>query len=129
MTISIASRAKAERLLEAGFPKDTAVISFHDPDTAPLDYRGAATALLYVSFGDAQMQLSQADEIAAFVCAAVSHGWDILCQCESGLSRSAGLAAAISEHYLHDGGVLFLMTRYTPDETVYYAVLDALERV
>ena len=59
MKIDICSRKTAEALLEAGFPKNTAVISFYDPPSKrmkevlpPVDYKGKADRIFYLSLHD-----------------------------------------------------------------------------
>ena len=128
MNVKICSRKEAERLLNHGFPADTAVISFYDSDSAPrVDYQKKADSVLYVPLDDFLTELTQAKEIAKFICTAKAKGLNFICQCESGQNRSAGCAAAILEHYQHTGQSVFDNDRYHPDEMIYYAVLDALE--
>ena len=128
MNVKICSRKEAERLLNHGFPADSAVISFYDSDSAPrVDYQKKADSVLYVPLDDFQTELTQAKEIAKFICTAKAKGLNFICQCESGQNRSAGCAAAILEHYQHTGQSVFDNDRYHPDEMIYYAVLDALE--
>lgn len=130
MNVKICSRKEIEWLLNHDFPADTAVISFYDPDSAPrVDYQKKADSVLYVPLDDFQTELSQAKEIAKFIRAAEAKGLNIICQCESGQSRSAGCAAAILEHYHHTGQSVFDNDRYQPDEMIYYKVLDALENI
>lgn len=104
MNVKICSRKEAERLLNHGFPADTAVISFYDSDGAPrVDYQKKADSVLYVPLDDFQTELPQARGIAKFIRTAKAKGLNIICQCESGQNRSAGCAAAILEHYQHTG--------------------------
>lgn len=128
MNVRICSRKEAERLLNHGFPADTAVISFYDSDTASrVDYQKKANSVLYVPLDDFQTELPKAREIAKFIRTAKAKGLNIFCQCESGQNRSAGCAAAIMEYYDHTSQSIFDNDRYHPDEMIYYAVLDALE--
>lgn len=128
MNVKICSRKEAERLLNYGFPADTAVISFYDSDSVPrVDYQKKADSVLYVPLDDFQTELPQARGIAKFIRTAKAKGLNIICQCESGQNRSAGCAAAILEHYQHTGQSVLDNDRYHPDEMIYYAVLDALE--
>lgn len=128
MNVKICSRKEAERLLNYGFPADTAVISFYDSDSIPrVDYQKKADSVLYVPLDDFQTELPQARGIAKFIRTAKAKGLNIICQCESGQNRSAGCAAAILEHYQHTGQSVLDNDRYHPDEMIYYAVLDALE--
>lgn len=127
---TICSRKEAERLLRENFPERTVVISFYDSDgEAPVDYSGKADNVLYVPLDDFQTELPEAERIARFINDAKANGLNIICQCESGQSRSAGCAAAILEYYCHMGQSVFDSDQYRPDEMVYYSVLDALETI
>lgn len=127
MNVKICSRKEIERLLNHDFPADTAVISFYDSDSAPrVDYQEKADSVLYVSLDDFQTELPQAKEIAKFIRTAEAKGLNIICQCESGQSRSAGCAAAILEHYYQTGQSIFDDYRYHPDEMIYYELLNVL---
>lgn len=128
MTIQIYSRSSAERLIQNHFPDNTAVICFYDTDGTHLDYSGYAAEVIYIPLDDFQTDLPQANKIADFIRRAESRGQDIICQCEKGQSRSAGCAAAIMEYYYSNGQSVFNDDRYRPDEMVYYALLNALDR-
>ena len=135
MRISIYSRKSIELLFDISFPGKTAVISFYDPDRYNndkkyklVDYSGKANSLLYIPLDDFQTELPEAEKIAEFVYPAKSKELKIICQCESGQNQSAGCAAAILEHFNQAGDSIFSDDTYHPDEMVYYAVLDALER-
>lgn len=127
MNVKICSRKEIERLLNHDFPADTAVISFYDSDSAPrVNYQKKADSVLYVPLDDFQTELPQAKEIVKFIRAAEAKGLNIICQCESGQSRSAGCAAAILEYYYHTGQSVFDNDRYQPDEMIFYKLLNAL---
>lgn len=51
-----------------------------------------------------------------------------LCQCHYGQSRSAGFAAAISEHFCGNGIEVFANRLYCPNKLVYREMMAALER-
>lgn len=137
ISVDIYSRDFIENyILPKDFFKNTAVISFYDPDRyndekdsySLVDYNGKTDNVLYIPLDDFQTELPEVDKIAVFVYSANAKGLQIICQCESGQNRSAGCAAAILEHFSKSGGSIFNDDRYHPDEMVYYAVLDALER-
>lgn len=86
-----------------------------------------AEDVIYIPLDDFQTDLPQADMIADFVLKAMKKEHNIICQCEKGQNRSAGCAAAIMEYYYKDGQSLFDDDWYSPDEMVYYKLLDALE--
>lgn len=130
MKIKICSRKATERLLQGQFPENTAVISFYDPDgKTSVDYSGKVDNVLYIPLDDLQTELPEAEKIARFINDAKANGLNIICQCESGQSRSAGCAAAILEHYYQMGQSVFDSDRYRPDEMVYYELLNALETI
>lgn len=135
LDVKICSRKIVENHSDIGLPQNNAVISFYDPDKyntdksyALVDYSGKADSVLYIPLDDFQTELPEAGKIAEFVYSAKSKGLQIICQCESGQNRSAGCAAAILEHFNQAGDSIFSNDRYHPDEMVYYAVLDELER-
>lgn len=132
MRVKICSRREAEKLLNEGFPAHTAVVSFYNPPNSydkstPVDYAGKADRVFQIALDDFQSNMPEAVDLAKFIDKAVSDGLNIICQCESGQSRSAGCAAAILEYYCHAGQSVFDSDRYRPDEMVYYSVLSALE--
>jgi len=66
-----------------------------------------------------------AERVARFVKNVANMGvTDIICQCVMGQSRSAGMAAAISKHYLNDDNWIF--SAKTPNMLVYRLMLEAL---
>lgn len=135
MTTSVHSRKSIQKLIDNGFPIHSAVISFYDPDRYDtdksytlVDYSNKTDNVLYVPLDDFQTELPEADKIAEFVYSAKTKEMQIICQCEAGQNRSAGCAAAILEHFSQLGDSVFNDDRYQPDEMVYFAVLNALER-
>lgn len=125
--VEIYSRESMERQLTKGFPNNSAVICFYDPDGTHIDYSGATDDVIYIPLDDFQTNLPQAEAIAEFVRRTMEKERNIICQCEGGQSRSAGCAAAIMEHYYKDGKSVFEDDWYSPDDMVYFAVLNALE--
>lgn len=146
MTISIYSRSEIEELIESGFPKNTAVISFYDPvgirsdNMMPVDYKDKAEMLFQVAVYDIDISilesygltydtyLPEADKLAAFIKTAHDKGLDIICQCQYGQSRSAACAAAIEEYYNKNGISIFADYRYYPNQMIYHKVFDALNK-
>lgn len=131
MNITILSRKMAELLIAKGLPDHAAVISFHDPGREPPTYpqTTGASLILHIPLDDFQTELPEASQIAQLIYAAKNGGLNLVCQCESGQSRSAGCAAAILEHLYRTGKLIFDDDRYHPDEMVYYKVLDALAAI
>lgn len=148
MKIQIFSRCQIEELLREGFPEKTAVISFYDPETSlfiaedysPVDYKEKTDRLFQVPLHDIDLSVlpeygltyetyfPEADALAEFIYSAKADGYDIICQCEYGESRSSGCAAAILEHFYKNGISVFADYRYYPNQVVYHKVLEALEK-
>ena len=134
MNIRICSRRAVEQLLHGRFPANTAIISFYNPSDGistilPVDYTEVTERVFQIPLDDFQTEMLEAAELVKFIDKAVSDGLDIICQCESGQSRSAGCAAAVLEYYSHAGQAVFDDDRYRPDDMVYNAVLGAFETI
>ena len=109
-TVRVMSR---EEISRAQFRRPVAVISVRSRNgtEAALPIDGRVVAVLRLVFDDvedpregAAMTDEQARQSLAFAAKHVAAGHAIVCQCEAGVSRSAGLAAALSQiHYGHDG--------------------------
>ncbi len=146
MKVSIYSRKAIEELLQAGFPQNTAVISFYDPTSSfrienqtPVDYSGKVSRIFQVAVHDIDLSVlpqydltydtyfPEADDLSKFIYSAKADGLDIICQCEYGASRSSACAAAILEHFYKTGISIFADYRYYPNQVVYHKVFDALE--
>ena len=72
------------------------------------------------------MTRADADSIVGFVLDHVANCDIVLCQCEAGMSRSAGVAAALSQVLNRDDR--FFFENYTPNLDVYRRVLEAAVR-
>ena len=149
MTVKIYSRKAMETLLSKVKIKNAAIISFHDPigrgrrcleNYEPIDFTGKCERVMQIALHDldpealADFGLSvetyfpEADNLAVFIYKAKEDGFDIICQCEYGQSRSAGCAAAILQHFSKSGIDVFADYRYYPNQLVYHKVFDALEK-
>ena len=114
---------------------DTAIVSFADTDDDFIDFPKNID-VLKIPFSDIRPYctveehycklLPEAPKIAEFVDSNLKMNRNIICQCDYGVSRSAGLAAAIMEHYKHEGIKVFADYRYTPNQFVFNKVLAAL---
>ncbi len=147
MEVNIYSRKAVEELLQSGFPENTAVISFYDPPSRrratlpPVDYSGRVSRVFQVAVHDIDLSVlpqygltydtyfTEADDLAEFIYTAKADGFNIICQCEYGESRSSACAAAILEYFYKNGISIFADYRYYPNQVVYHKVLDALEKV
>lgn len=147
MEVGIYSRESVENLLAGDFPERVAVISFYDsvnPRTGekdvPVDYSCKTSRVFPVAIHDIDLEVlgnygleygtyfPEADDLAEFIYAAYQEGLDLICQCEYGQSRSAACAAAILEHFYHNGISVFADYRYYPNQVVFHKVYDALEK-
>jgi len=136
MKISILSKAHLYRMMEKNeLPKNTAIVSFADEEDEFLDFP-EGTDVFKVVFFDIRpyttvkehydLVLPEAKEIAKYVHQKVKEGKDIICQCDYGISRSAGLAAAILQRYARKGINVFANYKYTPNQFVYNKVYKEL---
>ncbi len=147
--MKIYSRKAMEALLSEGNLKNTAIISFHDPvgrgrrcpqDYEPVDFTGKCERVMQIALHDldpealsdfgltVETYFPEAYDLAEFIYKAKEDGFDIICQCEYGQSRSAGCAAAILQHFEGRGIDIFTDYRYYPNQLVYHKVFDALRK-
>lgn len=148
--VEIMSRKEMETLIESGFPENTAVISFYDPNDGrglarlkeykPINYNGICDRVFTVGIHDIDIEIlgdygvtyetyfPEVDKLADFIYTAVERRMDIICQCEHGQSRSAACAAAIKEHFDKSGIEVFADYRYYPNQLIFNKLRDALSR-
>jgi predicted protein tyrosine phosphatase len=134
MKIEIESRESITLRAKKPFPSNTALISVTDLmyDFAYLKNKPAY--LLQLKFDDVcrvdfdrAVQNEQAIEIASFIKSAISNAKILICQCDYGVSRSAGIAAAVRQFLYEDGIEVFAARKYSPNKLVYRKVLEALK--
>lgn len=146
MKVEIYSRKAIKELMQDNFPKNTAVISFCSPRKAhraeekPLCFQNVCDRFFNILIPDIDLEilgdygytyetyLTEAEALAEFIYKAKSDGYDIICQCDFGQSRSAACAAAILEHFEGRGIHIFADYRYYPNQLVYHKIFDALEK-
>lgn len=116
------------------------IIAFKDRDKQHMDYSGESDMVFRLSLDDislndlanlGEMQnnfMPEADELAEFIYKAYNGNRKIICQCEYGMSRSAGCAAAILQHFEGPGIEIFVDYDYSPSLLVYHKVIAVLER-
>ncbi|MCR5743191.1 MAG: hypothetical protein K6F92_05665 [Lachnospiraceae bacterium] len=146
MKVFVYSREAIELIISQGeFPKNTAVISFSDPELrlidknyAPVDYSRVGCEVFYCDVDDYDLDsleeegftydsfFPEAASLAKYINRCFLEGKDIICQCEYGQSRSAGCAAAILEHYYRRGIDIFTSYDYFPNLVIYHKVFNAL---
>lgn len=144
MKVEIHSIQSLKRRAHKPFAPGTALISIGDFGTElpPLEYKPAHILRLefddvtlseidYESSGRYAFRLfseEQANQIAEFVYRHWEDCGTLLCQCHFGQSRSAAVAAAIKEHFYHNGIEIFAdeQERYCPNVYVFRLTLRAL---
>lgn len=125
--IMVMSQHKAEMVAETHLGKNAHYISITgcSENRANLG-RIPEGNILRLSFddvdsGDTAMTLAQAQQVVQFV---TENDIDLLIiHCGAGRSRSAGVAAAIMDHFNREGDVIF--QRYTPNMHCYRMVMNA----
>lgn len=143
--IEIMSCEAVERLIAGGLPEHTAVVSFFDPPSnrhgcncTPVDFGSTNAPVFQVAVHDIDIDIlpdygltpdtyfPEAVDLAGFIIQRVAEGYDIICQCEYGQSRSAACAAAVREFYDRSGIEIFADYRYYPNQLIFNKVLGAL---
>lgn len=111
------------------------VISIHDPDKAP-EFRlgeklpkvvGVLTLPFWDELEDGYgcMNQSHAKDVAEFVMKHAKGANVIVVHCEAGISRSAGVGAALA-YFMNGDDSYFFRGRFVPNRTCYSRVLRAL---
>lgn len=144
MKVEIHSIQSLKRRAHKPFAPDTALISIGDfgKELPLLEYKPAH--ILRMEFDDVTpseidyesseryafrlFSEEQANQIADFVYRYWECRGTLLCQCHYGQSRSAAVAAAIKEHFYHNGIEIFAdeQERYCPNVYVFRLTLRAL---
>ncbi len=115
------------------FPFRTAVISFIDEGLQPLDLKGKPVMEIIRCINDEMWVADPGKwhhndfmDIAGFIHECIQNGYDIICQCEYGVSRSAGCAMAIKEYIFGNGIDVFRNYSYRPNQIFFNSILDCL---
>ena len=144
MKVEIHSIQSLKRRAHKPFMPDTALISIGDfrTELPQLEYKPAH--ILRLEFDDVTLSEigyepisgnvfrpfseEQANQIADFFYRHKEDCGTLLCQCHFGQSRSAAVAAAIKEHFDHNGIEIFAdkQERYRPNVYVFRLTLRAL---
>ena len=119
--ISIGDFGKELPLLEYK-PAHILRMEFDDVTPSEIDYE-SSERYAFRLFSE-----EQANQIADFVYRYWESRGTLLCQCHYGQSRSAAVAAAIKEHFYHNGIEIFAdeQERYCPNVYVFRLTLRAL---
>lgn len=151
MKIVIMGRESLMKAAETPFPEGTAVISITDTDAEDVILANRPSKILRLKFDDVSDEIfeellgrkpntremyqiaskfhmlsgAQTQQIADFVLGLHSE-CVLICQCEYGQSRSAGVAAAVKEYGYGKGIDVFSDARYYPNKYVYRKLLNSL---
>ena len=154
MKIGILNRPDIEELATRPFKEKTALISItdYDDEYAELQYR--PEYLLQIKFDDVDNDIfldlqgnllpkekhesvankyhiitdEQAKTIVDFVKEIQNKADILICQCEHGQSRSAAVAAAVTEYLYRDGIKVFSADEYFPNKVVFRKIYEKLSR-
>jgi predicted protein tyrosine phosphatase len=153
MHILIKSRAEIEEMAQNPFTKPTAIISITDAGWTFAELENKPHHLLQLAFDDVDNDIfedefdglftqekrlgieqkynmlsdEQAKQIAEFYAAIKDSVHNLICQCEHGQSRSAAVAAAITQYEHNDGIKIFANDKYYPNKAVFKKVLKQLD--
>ena len=135
MIIQIMSRSNAIKYSEAQHDETAAIISISDIDKSfPVlenNTNNGIVARCKVKFDDVErganncITKTDALKIVAFVLETALSQDRLIVHCEAGVSRSAGVAAAIMKALTGDDKEVFNNPRYVPNMTCYRAVINA----
>ena len=138
-------------LAKEPFPKDAAIISITNSEDEDVVLAYEPERILRLKFDDVSDEIyeellgrkpsvremhqigsrfhmlsnAQTQQMADFVLRMGNKG-TLICQCEHGQSRSAGVAAAVLEYYYRKGIAVFADARYYPNKYVFRKLLHAL---
>ena len=134
--VLIMSRNRAKKFTFQPHDFTSAIISITDVDkelnTLIVNTDNGVKWVLKVQFDDRDkgepfcITEKDAEKIAEFVKKTADKVDTIIVHCEAGISRSAGVAAAISKYFFNDDTAIFNNRQYCPNMTCYRYVLNAL---
>ena len=134
--VIVMSRKDAEKYSFRTHFDESAVISISTPDekynlNIYSSLYNRIKRILRLKFDDVDRgSLAMTEEDAAAIAKFVNENTDklIIVHCDAGISRSAGIAAAILKHYNRDDTPIFDDPKYCPNMLCYRMVLEQLER-
>ena len=140
MQITVMSRNKAHRFFQtmtAEEKKSFACISITGYEDPPVSKWVYPEKTIFLTFDDVDrpdeggigslpMHDSQASYIASFMKLLPDTVTNLIVHCEAGMSRSAGVAAAIMKWMYHDDSKIFDIPAYRPNMRCYRMTLEAL---
>ena len=140
MEIHVMSRDGMTKFSQEEHPFESFAISVSDPDRTPIIIdvlnHSRIYSVHYFRFWDevdpqyGAMKEDDATLLAKFVLYEHKHKPDahLVVNCEGGISRSAGIAAAISKYFNGNDHHYFHKSRFVPNMRCYRLVLDALHK-
>jgi len=153
MKIGIVNRLDIQEISKKPFKEKTALISITDYDEDFAELENKPEYLLQIKFDDVDNDIfldlqgrllpeekhrsiadkyhiitdEQAEKIADFVKEIQDNAKLLICQCEHGQSRSAAVAAAVTEYLCQDGIKVFSSDEYFPNKVVFRKVYEKLK--
>ena len=143
INVKALSREKAIRLSYSDFDDDKIIISIRDPNKVKPEFNinnSSIKDILYLSFYDISEEtksifggyesMSPIDAILIrdFVLKWQNEIDTIWVQCEMGMSRSAGIAAAIMEYFDMDSNEILESNQYYPNRLCYNLTKNELNK-
>ena len=136
MNVYIYSRDQLLSVLNNDFPFGTAVVSFYDEGSRPIDFKGKPAASISRCINDVRWvdrpdkwHAKEFDDVAKFIHECAAKGYDVICQCEFGVSRSSACAMAIKEYFMGNGIEIFRNYDYYPNQVFFNNIYDRLEKL
>lgn len=136
--IIIMSRSNAYKYQFKNHNEKTAIISITDVDASYNNIhctsQNGIKAVLALKFEDVErgypdcITFADAEKIVDFVNAYKDKVDTIIVHCEAGISRSSGVAAAITKYFGGDDKSIFDSPKYCPNMACYNAVLEAFKQ-
>lgn len=122
---------------EEGKLKNCAIVAFADDEDGFVNYSHNEPVFMVQVMDENYQNLSasyedffpQVNELVLFINKYINLGYKIICQCEYGVSRSSGCAAAIKEFYERSGIEIFSDYRYRPNQVIFHKLMDAFEKL
>lgn len=131
--VIVLNRQQAIELTENDFSIDRAIISISSiGDESPkFKTNNSIKDILYLNFNDEEdgafaIQYEHARKIAIFIDTMKNMVDQFIVHCDAGISRSAGVAAAILKYLTNDDTSIFEDPQYYPNRRCYCYVLNAL---
>lgn len=136
IAIKIMNRQDAREFTHQPAKQPYAIISIRDVGAQPNEFaqNPAITGILNLAFDDVDagerncITANDATAILSFVTQMMQQTSNFLIHCEGGVSRSAGIAAALLLLYNNDDSSVFTNPRLCPNETVYTSLLTAAQQ-